>query len=333
MNRMNPRTLMTCAALGMSLSLFGAAAHGQSGDFRLDRGERVQERAEHASPEAREQLRERLRNRLSDIRSSESRLEEALRMLEAGEPVDAVRRHVVAEGAEQVRERREQMMDRRPQPGRRVGAGAPEPLTAEQSAELMRVLRETNPQLHDRLQAVMERDAEEGRKALQRLAPRLQHFVESQRRDPEGFEARREELVTARRTMELAREIRTGIEEGMAPERLREARDELRTLVTRQFELRMQNSQRTIAQLRERLERHEAEMQTQLERRDQLVEDRVNAIIRGAVEGRPQRPDRPGRPDDARPGGRDGAERGEGRRMQENQRPGRRGVGRDGGAR
>ncbi|TVQ31866.1 MAG: hypothetical protein EA376_07715 [Phycisphaeraceae bacterium] len=329
MNRMNANTLIRSAALGLGLSLFAATAFGQPGDFRLNRGEPTEQRAEQASPEAREQMRERLRNRLNDIRSSEARLEEALRMLDAGEPIDAVRRRVVAEGAEQVRERREQMTDRRPQMGRR-GAVAQTPLTPEQTQELMQFLRETNPQLHDRLQSVMERDEEAGRRALQRVAPGLQRFIDARERDPEGFEARREELVTARRTMELAREIRTGIEEGMAPERLREAREELRTLVARQFELRMQNSRRTIEQLRSRLERHEADMQAQKERREQLVEDRVNAIIRSAVEGRPVRPDnaRPGAP-----GSRDGAKPGEHRRMHEDRRPGRRGAGRERGGR
>jgi hypothetical protein len=145
---------------------------------------------------------------------------------------------------------------------------------------LFETLRETEPELFERLRALRAERPEEARRQMQRLAPRLMELARLRANDPEAFRMRLMEMRSQREMFRLGREI---AERMRAGEETAELRVQMRSLIEEQLEARLsyhaeqiERTERRLAEAREELASHRA-------RRDALVVERMDQIL-GRIE-------------------------------------------------
>ncbi len=233
-----------------------------------------------------DRMRARIEQALTKNREQEARLEEALAMLNRGEPAEQIAAHMregLADGPGP--EGRPSRGPGGDGPGAgRFGAGRFE-LTDERAERLLSLLEEVNPRLHERVQRIWETDREKGRQALLRAAPRLIPLIELRERDPEAFEMKMEELRNGRQIFDLLREVRDAKPDELTQARLDQIRAELVGLVGHQFDLRARHGLQEAERLSRRLERFQAELEERATNRDGHVQQRADELLRRALEG------------------------------------------------
>jgi hypothetical protein len=239
----------------------------------------------------RELARARLERRLEEARRNEQRLTEALQRLEAGASLDEVR--AAAEGpGRPLRGGRGDGAGRPrpPGPGVRGGPG-PDPEAVE------RFLREHVPELAARLADLRQRNPEAAQVLLNRLSGRVRELMAE--RDPRLRDARLAEFRHAQRMFEVQRRFGELVRRGAPEAEVTAARNELRTAVAEQFELRMKRHEAEIAALEDRVGRVRKEVEDRTTRRAEIIEE---ALRRAEERARTGGPDAPGEPDERGPG-------------------------------
>jgi DNA repair exonuclease SbcCD ATPase subunit len=247
---------MTVAVMAAVLLTLGASL-----SYAQDRPDRERREGDRPAAEAREQWRDRDPQRHNHPEGKE------------------MRHH--PPGAE----REQPMADERRGPWRRP-AGPPhvEPLDEAQTEALLDFLREYNPQMAERFTDAMKHNPERVRRALAMVYPRYRELMELREENPELYELRREDLLLARESRELVRELQQ-VRRADGEAEAERIRERLRDVVTRHFEVRQALRERELEQLERRLEALRDELEQRREERDELIEQRLEELT-----GRPELP-------------------------------------------
>jgi hypothetical protein len=155
-------------------------------------------------------------------------------------------------------------------------------LTAEELDQARGTLRALRPNLLARMEETSKNDGTVLHRALNMAAPRVRALLDARRGDDKDMaELRADDLESA---IDLLRAARAYGEAARAGDRekLGAAETELRSVLSRQFDVRARIQARQIEQLSRRLENARAELNKSRERRDQIVEEKARGILRGA---------------------------------------------------
>lgn len=285
------------------------------------------------NPDDERQLREALQRGLERAKRSQKTLEDAVAMLDRGEPAskvrefsrDAIRADLMERGQE-FRERngRGGRPDRpeglRPPhpggpgdpmrepegpmggPGRPDGPGGPdddrpirEMLTDERALE---IVKETNPTLFERLTKLQESNPDEFRKLIERFRPQLVDMARQRHDDPEGWPARAKLFMLDREANSAARRIAA-----LDPDKREEAKPRFRAILERAFDARLDVIQADIKRMQRRIEMLQREITDKNGQKNELVDQRMDHMLKRAeasldepLEPGPDRRDRDGNP-------------------------------------
>lgn len=157
--------------------------------------------------------------------------------------------------------------------------GPPEPLSPEQRAEALELLRERGPELFARMQRLRQDRPGEFDDMLRQRMPTLMRWLKEKAEDPELYGMRTELMRLERESHALARRIRNeaGAEGGEGASEA--AKKALRDLVGRTFDLRMQVGQREIDRLAARLEKMRDDIIKRRGGRESMIDDRVRELL------------------------------------------------------
>lgn len=296
----------------------GLSGYGQPSESAPPPSERASE------AESAESMRELLDRRLSRSDRERAALEEAVNMLDQGDSPAAVREFLRERIGDDIRARAGQFRDRpagdqRQQPpvrrGQRpnnnnVDRGGPDARGPERGRprpddppplppeRVMELLREANPPMFERLSRLRERNPEEFRSVIRRFAPRLAEFDRESRTRPEAWRQRVRMFQIEREGRALARAVAEKGADGDP-----EAINQLRTLLSEQFDLRLKMREQEVAELTERIATIRSQIEDAATERDAMVAQRTREMVRDAREGARS----PSGLDEAAPAGRRGS--------------------------
>jgi len=289
---------------GLALALVVGGALGAPARGPRPEREGGEERAEF-SPE---QARERLRDRLEQVEGEAAALREAVRRLDAGEPWEDVRatlpwREGAPGGFERLRERPGDGADEGPMRGARERWREGrrerfEPLTPEESAELVALLREVDPEGAARFEAFEGERPAMAPRLLRMIEPRLREIERLRETDPGRSEALAEQFRVESAIMHTARTLHETVAGGAGGD-LDAARERLRALVSRQVDLQLELRALDLERGADRLEKARLAVAEERAKRDEMIAERVDRILERAIRGGLDRLDRPegmGRP-------------------------------------
>lgn len=162
-------------------------------------------------------------------------------------------------------------------------------LPAERIDQIMSILAEKLPDLHERLSKLREDDPDEFRRALRRLMPLFREYFGLLDHQPELADTVFEEFRIERELRELGRDYKQA-EEANDSEAMSRIEPEIRQRVRHQLEMRIQRRQarledfrRRIAIQQKKLEEELAEHQDDMSRLDELTDRRVERIKQGKM--------------------------------------------------
>lgn len=252
---MKQLSTMSLIALGLIIAVLlgsGAAAQPQAPSERLDR----------------DRTRLVLLRRIEGLEQEKSRLQDAIERLDAGAPVEDVRA-VLADAPER-------------------NAGEFE-MTPELRERALRVFEATNPELFGRWKELQERDPERAEQLRERILRRIQSegplrdMLQLLERDPELFQLRAQQFALERRAYFAARHLVEATARG-ENEAAAEARHEIHSLLSEQLEIRFAEQRKAMREAEERISGMRQRLEEQSKRRDELVEQRVEEIIRRVMD-------------------------------------------------
>lgn len=306
--------------LALSLVLAAGALPATAGAQPDSRAERSAARAPNDGQPREGQPREaataRLQRRLEEAQRQQDRLAEALKRLEAGDPVDDVMRDLDAGRPGQdergPRPWREGMgMDQRPadRPDRADRSGPPgaprhpEGQAGPNAEEVRAFIQQRFPEIWRRFEELRKGNPEIAERHLGRFLPKVSEAMALRETDPEMFEMRVEEIRGGIDAMVSIREYREALSlpesDGARAERLAKAGDDLRRVLGEQFDLRLRLQEHELRMLSARVESLRKEIEGKRGERDAAVNDMLQRISRGGPPdggmGRPQ--GRPGASD------------------------------------
>ncbi|MDX2114664.1 MAG: hypothetical protein SFZ24_03460 [Planctomycetota bacterium] len=266
------------------------------------------------TPENRRRARAMLQQRLESLTKEQQAMQEAIAMLDRGEPLDAVRTEAwrtigktMGERLRRFRELRQargegnaedlpQMGDDafaegpppRGQPGqperpRRPGPMGPEGgMPPEAPVEgLLAMLREIRPALGERLTTLRQEDPEEFRRIFQQFRGRLAKLFRDRMHDPERWPQRAEMFRLEMDAIESARRAAA-----LAPAERGGQLDRLREVLGKQFDLRLELAESDLARLDSRSAELRSDIEARKARRDTLVQERVQQMVERAANRR-----------------------------------------------
>ncbi|MEM9418945.1 MAG: hypothetical protein AAGA25_07855 [Planctomycetota bacterium] len=133
------------------------------------------------------------------------------------------------------------------------------------------------PKMAEKLEAQREEDPEKFKKTLERSFPRMRFLVQLQKRDPEMFELRIQDISLDQQAKQLVkqlREARKADDKG----RYKELYEQLETKVAEQFDVRQQIRAMEIEALKQKLEELEQSLDDRDDDRKDLIEQRINEL-------------------------------------------------------
>lgn len=269
-----------------------------------------------SAPDADEEeriLREFLQRGLDRAKRSQKTIEEAVAMLERGEPVSKVREFSREALRADIQDRAQQWRDRArdgegparpggpgggplrrserdglgrpgapggegPLPGESVNPGEPrpprQPLSPEQALE---IIKETNPQFYERISRLRKERPEEFERVMERFRPQLADLSRQRQDDPEGWPVRAKLFMLDRDANAAARRIAA-----MEPEQREQAKLRFRELLGRAFDARLKVIEADIARMQRRIAVLQAELKDKNGQRDELIDQRMEQMLKRA---------------------------------------------------
>jgi hypothetical protein len=227
----------------------------------------------------REALRIRLEHRLAETRQMQERLEGALRQLDEGEPAAVVRAEFdVPRGPRRDHPWRQERMRVGRDPGG-IGRGdwPPRPPMLDREA-LVRFVREQAPELAGRLEGESRERPAMAEQMLQRIEPRVRLLMLE--RDREMRELRRQELGASWDVLALTRDLTEAIRQRAGAAVIGELALRLRGALGEQFDVRLAMHEREIGNLEMRLGQLREDMEAHIAARDEMVDRRVEGILK-----------------------------------------------------
>jgi hypothetical protein len=224
----------------------------------------------------RELLKARLQRRLEDYRSMEERLERALKMLDEGQPTDRVREEAfpVRRGGPEGREG--PRPDSRPELRLERPDGPPhgdQPIDRE---AMLRFLDRHNTELAQRLRSAVQDNPEMVDRTLRRFEPHFREVMAE--RDDQMRELRIENLRIGWDLMSASREFGQSLRADPASEQTLQARQRVRAVLGRHFEVQVKLHEREIHLLESRIARLRAEIQEQSSDPEAYIQNKLTQI-------------------------------------------------------
>ncbi|MGE3110064.1 MAG: hypothetical protein AB7G11_13800 [Phycisphaerales bacterium] len=270
-----------------------------------------------ARPVAREELKQRLQKRLAEAKEAQKRMEEALAALDRGAtrdeiaallPRDGLFRMLLERGEDG--EARGPMQNREGRRGPRVGEEGPgegfgpergagegpgdrrgmnREITDEDREVIREVLRHAAPEMLSKIDELMEKDPEAGKRKIGEMFPRMRWMIELRERDEKVYRLRLSDLELARRSLPLAKEILDLRSKGTAADDpgLKAKSAELRGLIGQQFENREKAMRAEAEGLRRRADERDREIERMSGSREQIIDRLMEGLIKHA--GKPGR--------------------------------------------
>jgi len=233
--------------------------------------------ASDRSPDEKPLTRQRLEQRLKTLQQEQARLRAALDRLN-GEQASPLNRAGLDHRAG--REDRFATQRRSDAP--------PIALTDEARQRAIKVLQAVNPELFNRWQKLNETNPQRAEQMRDRLIERMQKNPQVREmlalldKNPELFQIRAQQFALERRAYFAARHFveATATGDQTAAD---EARAKVRSLIEQQIDQRFKEQHLTLAHSEQRLKNLRAEIEKQSSRRDTLVDQRVEQVIRRAM--------------------------------------------------
>lgn len=166
------------------------------------------------------------------------------------------------------------------------------PPTPEELDALRAFAREHLPRLDERLRELEGRNEAAAGAMLRRLAPRLRDIRELMESDPEFAQLRISQMQAAMRMAETGYLLRRRAADGLTPEEIEPLRRELRDLLAAHFDERIRTQQMEIDLLSAQLAELQGSLRDQLDRREEIIDEKVEAIMDRALQGLDDAPDR-----------------------------------------
>lgn len=236
------------------------------------------------SPPDLTQIRARLAQRLEETKRIESRLEEAIKRIDSGEPLDA------------------EAIGRLERPGRWLGRGdAPRrdregdreggkpaggrsddgPMTAEETDRILAFAKENMPKIAERLEELRKINPDAFQSVLRRFRPRVHELAAMAEREPEQFKLKLDEFRSGIQTMETIRQLREKVNAGSGD--LAEAKAlqaQLRENLGAQYDAQVAVQAYELRQLEDRIARLRATIEERRGKRDSWITERINDFSR-----------------------------------------------------
>jgi hypothetical protein len=183
-------------------------------------------------------------------------------------------------------------------------------LTAEQRTQLLEVLRDFNPQWHQRAQQFVNDNPQRAEFMLRAMYPRMKERIELKQKDPAHYQWVVEDAQLTFKGRELARKIRKAQEDGdsATAEKLTM---ELRNLLEKHFDVRQKLREKQVIRLQEQIRKVKADLNEHATKKQSLIDEQLQRYLTGEPDGPPPmggpgpgmrpdrrdfRPDRPDRP-------------------------------------
>ncbi|MBX9737049.1 MAG: hypothetical protein K2X32_09000 [Phycisphaerales bacterium] len=182
----------------------------------------------------------------------------------------------------------------RPGPGR--------VLNAEDRARIMQDIEKHSPEVARQIKAMREKSAESADRVIDMLAERMRGMRELEQRDPETFQLRQREIRGLFDVLRLRREYADAVRAKADEAALTALKSQLREAVGSQFDVKAELDNRQIVELEKRLERLRQDKASKTSKREAMVSEQTNTIIRNSVNP-PRPPGGPGGPGGEGPGG------------------------------
>jgi hypothetical protein len=175
----------------------------------------------------------------------------------------------------------------RPGPGR--------VLNAEDRARIMQDIEKHSPEVARQIKAMREKSAESADRVIDTLAERMRGMRELEQRDPETFQLRQREIRGLFDVLRLRREYADAVRAKADEAALTALKSQLREAVGSQFDVKAELDNRQIVELEKRLERLRQDKVSKTSKREAMVSEQTNTIIRNSVNP-PRPPGGPGGP-------------------------------------
>jgi hypothetical protein len=150
-----------------------------------------------------------------------------------------------------------------------------EPMSPEQVAELMDFTKKEFPKLHRRLVSVRETDPVMFRRMIRRVRGPVSEIVRIQHHDPKA--ARR--LIDAHRIEIDLTEFQSRYRAATSDAQREQLKSEMRELVAKRCELRLQRLKDEVTGLEKRLEDAKQEMAKREKDKDQIIDQELNRLL------------------------------------------------------
>jgi hypothetical protein len=159
-------------------------------------------------------------------------------------------------------------------PWRRDGRAWTDRIGPEQIDAALDVLDEVDPDLAERVRRYREQEPEAVMTRLRPHLPTLMRLNYLKRSDPEHYALRVADARLERRTLDLSRQYQEAAQRGEDAAGA-ELRQHLREAVAEHFQVRQQLREKMLADLRQRVERLEQQIQQRQEARESLIDKRL----------------------------------------------------------
>ncbi len=262
-------------------------------------------------------FRDALKTIIDHMRETTPRLQKAVDDLDAGRPVDEVRRELIEQRADNsgfvdalrrvgvfgpgFARRNGPETEDGPGQGQGPEAGGPprsdrpgpgRQLTPEDRTRIAGEIAKHNPDLAAQLTKLREKSPDAADRVVDSLAERMRGMRDLEQRDPDAFKLRQREIKGLFNVLRLRREYADAVRAKSDEAALGELRKQLQVAVAEQWDVKAQLDEKQIADLEKRLERLRQEKLNKSKNRDTAITDTTNSIIRESV--KPPRPAPPG---------------------------------------
>jgi flagellar biosynthesis/type III secretory pathway M-ring protein FliF/YscJ len=166
-------------------------------------------------------------------------------------------------------------------PGRRGDLGPP-PMTEEETREAIEVLRKIDPEKAANLEQHLSENPRRVARVLRDSFPKIGRFLMMKKHDPKGFDLWVEDIRLNREAMDTAERFRRAQAQG--GEVLAAAEEvALKQTVAEHFNVRQQIREHQLFKLEERINEMREQLIERASDRDELIEQRLDALIGEAV--------------------------------------------------
>ncbi len=145
--------------------------------------------------------------------------------------------------------------------------------------QILVVLNDVMPHLAKRLEAVREQDERRFGMMVRRMGPRLRELIHDRQANPRLYQLKVSESRLGFETLQLVRQLRQAQADQQSPEKLQSIRDELHQVVADHFDVRQKLLEAKVAEMEKRLEQTREELADRAQRRDQLIDQRLEAVV------------------------------------------------------